>query len=209
MKGAIGLWWMRLRRAMRWSRLAVAGAVFLVASAGLVWWEVRPVGPQGGPRTVVIPPGTPAWQIGQHLAEAGLVRSARAFALAATLRRVTGRLRHGEYALRPTQSALEIADILARGAGILHRVTIPEGFTVAQIADVLAEAGLVDRERFLDLALRGGRRFSRPTLEGLPTDSLEGYLFPDTYHLPRGLDETVVIAHLLDRFDAADRKSVV
>lgn len=187
----------------RWWRLAIAGVLLLLGlSAAGVWWELRPAGP-GPSRIVAIPPGSTTRQIGELLTRAGLIRSPRALVVAARLRRAGGRLRHGEYALAPTQGPLEIVDVLVEGRGLLHRVTIPEGFTIRQIADTLAAAGLVQRERFIDLATRGGRRFARPALAGLPTDSLEGYLFPDTYHLPRSLDEEAVIGAMLDRFDAA------
>ena len=169
--------------------------------------EVRPVG--GGPsRIVVIPPGASTWQIGERLTQAGVIRNPRALVVAARLRGASGRLRHGEYALAPAQSAMQIVDILSRGQGLLHRVTIPEGYTIRQISDVLAGAGLVQRDRFIELAARRGRSFTRPTLADLPIDSLEGYLFPDTYHLPRSLDEEAVIEAMLDRFDQAVGPSI-
>lgn len=176
-----------LRRALLLAGIAVAGAVFLGAgAAGILWWEMRPPGGPDRSITVVVPPGETAWQIGRRLAAARVVRSARAVVVAARLQQVDGRLRSGEYALSPGQSAWKIVGILARGEAILHRLTIPEGYSVAQIADVLAEAGLADRARFLDLAA-----------------SSEGYLFPDTYFLPRGLGEAALIARLRARFDAA------
>jgi UPF0755 protein len=184
-------------------RLTIAGLLLLLGlSAAGVWWELRPVGP-GPSRIVAIPPGASTRQIGELLTRAGLIHRPRALVVATRLKRAGGRLRHGEYALAPTQGALEITDVLIQGRGLLHRVTIPEGFTIRQIADALAAAGVVHRERFIELATRGGRRFARPSLVGLPTDSLEGYLFPDTYHLPRSLDEEAVIGAMLDRFDAA------
>ncbi|MDI6772863.1 MAG: endolytic transglycosylase MltG [bacterium] len=174
-----------LRRAVLLAGIAVAGAVFLGAGAAvLLWWEIRPLGGPDRPRTVVVPPGETTWQIGRRLAEARVVRSARAVVVAARMQRADGRLRSGEYALSPAQSAWQIVGILARGEAILHRLTIPEGYTVAQIADALAEAGLADHGRFLDLALRS-----------------EGYLFPDTYLLPRGLGEAALIARFRARFD--------
>lgn len=189
---------------MRWGGIAVAGAAFLgAAGAGVLWWEMRPVGGPAAPRTVVIPPGEGAWQIGERLAAAGLARSARAVAVAATVRGAAGRLRHGEYALSPAQGAWQIVGVLVRGETLLHRVTIPEGFTVTQIAETLAASALADRDRFLDLALRAGRRFGRVASYGLAADSLEGYLFPDTYYLPRGMDEAAIIERFLDRLDAA------
>jgi UPF0755 protein len=176
-----------------------------MALAGGVWGLIRPVAPASEasePRTVIIPRGATAREIGQHLADAGLVRSPWAVILAAWALGATGSLRHGEYTLRPAQSAVEIVRALARGEHVQHRVTIPEGYTVVQVADLLAGAGLVDRQRFLDLALRTGRRLNHPALAGLPTDSLEGYLYPDTYLFTRGLDEETVLARLLDTFDA-------
>lgn len=186
MTGTGGPCRIRLRRVVYLACIAVAGAVFLGAgAAAFLWWEMRPPGGAEGSRTVVVPPGETTWQIGRRLAEARVVRSARAVVVAARLRRVDGRLRSGEYAFSPAQSVWQIVGILARGEAILHRMTIPEGYTVAQIADALAEAGLGDRDRFLEMAARS-----------------EGYLFPDTYLLPRGLGEAALIARFRDRFDA-------
>lgn len=191
----------RHRRARLWWRLAFAGVLLtvVVTSVGL-WLEIRPVG--GGPsRVVAIPPGASTWEIGERLTQAGVVRSPRALVVAARLRRAGGRLRHGEYALAPTQGALEIVDVLTHGRGLLHRVTIPEGYTIRQIAEALAGAGVARADRFIELATRRGRSFTRPALRSI--DSLEGYLFPDTYYLPRSLDEEAVIGVMLDRFEAA------
>jgi UPF0755 protein len=152
--------------------------------------------------------GASAWAIGRQLADAGLLRTPASLVVAAALQRRLGALQHGEYLLRPSQSAWEIAERLARGTTRVHRVTIPEGYTLRQIADALADAGLVDRARFLDVALGRGRSLGRPWLAALPTDSLEGYLFPDTYYLSRGLSEEAVIGLMLDRFEAAVDQSL-
>ncbi len=174
-----------LRRAVLLAGTAIAGAAFLGLCAGaLLWCMMRPVGGPGPARTVVLTPGQTTSQIGAALVQAGLVRSARAVVLAARLQRADGRLRHGEYALDPGQGAWQIVRVLARGEAVLHRLTIPEGFTVAQIADELARTGLGDRGRFLEMA-----------------QGLEGYLFPDTYLLPRGLGEEAIIERMRARFN--------
>jgi len=79
-------------------------------------------------------------------------------------------------------------------------VTVPEGFTIAEVAEVLVGEDLVDRARFLALAREGAAAFEYDFLHGLPTMSLEGYLYPDTYRLPRHLPEQKVIRVFLDRF---------
>jgi UPF0755 protein len=189
---------------MRLIAIVLAGLASVgLAGAARLWTALLPVArDDASPRTVIIAAGDSAWSIARRLEDQGLIRRAWAVVAAARLMRLADRLQHGEYRFAPSQPSLEILRAIARGDRVQHRVTIPEGYTVRQIAAALAAAGLADRERFLDLALRNGHRFARPTLDGLPTTSLEGYLFPDTYLLPRGLDEAAVVERFLDEFDA-------
>lgn len=159
---------------------------------------VAPRDPAGAVRVVHIPPGATVRQIARRLTQAGLLRSPTAFEVAARVRRLEDRLQSGEYALSPAMSTLEILDRLARGQVLLHPLTIPEGSTLVQIADLLAARGLGDRAAFLRVATEEGATFPHPFLPGRP--NLEGYLFPDTYHLPRGLPARQVVARMLDRF---------
>jgi UPF0755 protein len=190
---------------MRGWRLVIAGVACLTAAASAAaWWMVGPVtrDPAAPARVVVIPEGTTAWGVGRRLTDAGVARHAAAVVAVSRILRVADRLQQGEYRVRPTQSTVDIVRMIARGESVQYRVTVPEGYTIAQIADLLAASGLVDRERFIALALRGRRALDRPTLAGLPTESLEGYLFPETYQFTRGLGEAAVLARFLDEFDA-------
>ena len=91
------------------------------------------------------------------------------------------RILAGEYALHAGMRPTEILRELHNGHVVLYPVTIPEGYTVAQIADLLEQKGLVDKAKFLWLA--HDRDFIR-TLE-LDVAGLEGYLFPNTYRIAR------------------------
>ena len=173
--------------------LALAGA-FIVASAAL-----QPAAREARQQVVVIPPGASLSQIAALLADAGVLRSPTAFVVAARVRGVGGRLQWGEYLLSAAMSPLEILDRLARGQVLLHRVTIPEGYTAVQIADLLAKAGLAEREAFLRLVREEGDSFALDFLEG--RRDLEGYLFPDTYAFPRGLPPRQIVQAMLARFD--------
>jgi UPF0755 protein len=82
---------------------------------------------------------------------------------------------------------------------ILHPVTIPEGFTRDQIADVLAAKGLADKKRFLELT--EDKALLRQY--GISGPSLEGYLFPDTYHFSRGTPTLAVLDTMVKRFRQA------
>jgi UPF0755 protein len=78
----------------------------------------------------------------------------------------------------------------------VHQVTIPEGLAGQQIAELLADRGLVDRDRFVSL-LRDRETLGRFGLEG---ESLEGYLFPDTYRVVKGLNEEAIAQRMVRRF---------
>jgi len=160
---------------------------------------LRPVNAAAPSQIVVIARGASLTGIAEQLAAAGLIRSSAGFALAARLRGVSAGLQHGEYALSPALSTLEILDRIARGRVVLHRLTIPEGYTTAQIAYTLAARGLGHGEAFRRLARQGGDRFRFAWLGGRA--DLEGYLFPDTYLMPRGLGPEEIAARFLMRFE--------
>lgn len=147
--------------------------------------------------TVVVPKGAGLRQTARILARAGVVDHPGLFVLAARLTGRQSRIQAGEYALSPAMSYRRLLHILSTGRVVLHTVLIPEGFTLRQIIDRLASAGLVDRGRALALA------HDRAFLDRLglrEAASLEGYLFPATYRLPRGLDTAAVLARMVRRF---------
>ena len=181
---------------------ALAAAVILgVAVAGLaVAHLLSPVDPRAPARIVVVRPGASTRDIGGLLERAGVIRSAVHFDAAVRLRRSAHSLREGEYRLSPAMPLLRIVDVLARGEVVLHPVTIPEGYTADQIARTLAQHDLGDGARLRALARSGGGQFEYEFLRGIPGGRLEGYLFPDTYYIPRFLDERKVIDRFLAHF---------
>jgi UPF0755 protein len=91
---------------------------------------------------------------------------------------------------------LDILERFRSGTIVLHPVTIPEGYTIRQIAQVVGAAGLADPGEFVRLA--NDARFVESL--GLGQPSLEGYLFPDTYAFPRRVSTEHVIRQMVDRF---------
>ena len=147
-------------------------------------------------RIVWIRPQTGALTIATALRDAGVIRSRFAFLAVAVARGTRRHLLAGEYEFAPGLSLLEIVRRLEQGRGLVHEVTIPEGFAAQQIAELLADKGLVDRDRFVSLLQ------DRQTLEqyGFGGGSLEGYLFPDTYRLIKGMTEDAIIQRMVRRF---------
>jgi UPF0755 protein len=134
--------------------------------------------------------------IADLLKERGVIQDRLLFILASVLRGSHDRLKAGEYQFVPSMGLLDVIRILEEGKVLVHKVIIPEGSTTWQIAALLDEEGLVDRERFLRLVMdRSVARQHVPEAE-----TLEGFLFPDTYHLIKGLTEEEIIEKLVQRF---------
>jgi len=160
--------------------LALLGAA--AAATGL-HQALAPSDPDAGELVFTVAPGEPLGAIARQLEREGLVRSARAVEWIARLRGLDGSLRAGEYALSAAWSPGAILSHLASGQTVSYPVVLPEGFTAAQIGARLASAGLVEAQAFAE-AVRDPELIDSL---GIQADSLEGYLFPDTYFLPRGL----------------------
>ena len=158
-----------------------------------------------GPSTVVyIKPKTRVQEIAQTLRDAGVIQSRWAFLALAYIQGSLTRLHAGEYEFDRGLSLLEILRKLEAGRVITHQVTIPEGFTAQDIARLLAGERLVDAARFT--ALVKDAKFAESV--GVPGGSLEGYLFPDTYRLTRGMGEEEILRLMVGRFRQAVPKDI-
>ena len=157
----------------------------------------------GNPVRVVIPSGATGGTIARILAEEGLIKNELFFRYLVRWEGAEAKLKAGEYELSPAMAPKEIIDRLVQGDIVQDyvRVTIPEGYTVPQIADLLAEKGLIDRGRFLQLVQEGA--FDFDFIGEIPDGvdyRLEGYLFPDTYYFTPEAGEEAVIDRMLQRF---------
>lgn len=194
----------------RWALSAVLALTLVVGLGAVVCRAMlAPVRPGSAEsEIVVVPYGHGASQIARLLAERGLIRSASAFRLWTVCTSISGRLRAGEYSISYDMSVPQIADKMVRGLVVLHPLTIPEGYNVTQIAALLQQRGFADSVRFVaaleDAAgagvLPAAFASSQPALVRYP---LEGYLFPDTYHLYRGITEAELVRVMVGRFRAS------
>ena len=192
----------RRRRPSRWRRRLLAVLLALAALAGGAWaaWrhETRSVKLAEGapPVTLVVTPGSSAGAIGRQLEALGLVRHPLLFVALVRARGVGGQLKAGEYALEGPLSLEGMVGMIARGDVVRHDVTIPEGRTIEETAALVGKAGL-DPEEFLAAA-----RDPEP-IKDLDPDAtdLEGYLFPDTYHVPLTSDPArALVRRMVQRF---------
>ena len=194
---------------------ALLAVVSLLILSVLLCWQINnlllQVGTsRGGERPLVIdiPFNSSTAEIAAILQEEGLIKSAFLFRLYARYRDCDGHFQAGKYRLSPEMSLDEIMIRLQQGVIPVEvaRFTIPEGFTVEQIAALLAAEGLVKKEEFEEKCVLFPRdlpfEFPAPATA---SDSeiqylLEGYLFPDTYEVYAAATPADIIEAMLKRF---------
>ncbi len=178
----------------------VALAVVAAAAIAAAWaWRTlyRPYrGWQGAARVVEIPRGRDAGSILEELERLGVVDSAllaRAYHAWALERPA---LKAGEYAFTRPATIPEVLDKLVRGEVVAHPVTLPEGLTLEETAERLAEAGFGVRDELVAEMSSPGRIADLDP----EAEDLEGYLFPDTYAFARGTSAAEIVTTLVAEF---------
>jgi len=174
--------------------LLTAFLLALGAAGAAAWLVLTPFGPSTE-TFVELAPGSSTTRIGKELESAGVVRSQFAIDLVRLLKR--GTLRAGEYRFDHPASALEVYARIARGDVYTRTVTIPEGSNLFDIAARLEQAGFGPRQDFLAAAAQQTNLVADldPSAK-----SLEGYLFPDTYHLARKSTPDQICAAMVHEF---------
>ncbi len=177
-----------LRGSPFFKRIILAVVLFLLAAVlCLAGWfaqyaRQRADGERTESVTVVIPKGSSVREINKILAGEGLVDDDIRFLLLARYLGLSAKLQAGEFALHRGQIPGELLRELVSVRPVQHAVTIAEGLTIVDIAEIFAAGDWCDRDEFIRLA--GDPEFLKSLgLESRKT--LEGYLYPDTYHLTR------------------------
>ncbi|MFQ5481449.1 MAG: endolytic transglycosylase MltG [Nitrospinaceae bacterium] len=183
-------------------KIYLSVALGAAALAGLVVMGIflhfvnQPAGDHPQEIIINIQPGMSLTKVSQLLARKGLIGNPTTFRLYTYLKGEEGQIQAGEYALSPTLLPAEILDKLTSGQTLVHAVTIPEGFRIQEIADLLAAKGLVQKELFITET----KRPDHIKALHIPTKNLEGYLFPDTYRVPKQIGEAQMVQRMVEIF---------
>jgi UPF0755 protein len=205
---------MMVQRIFKWSFiLGLPVTLGLCAWAGWSWWSsvsapsqlaAPPTANETKATTVLfqIQPGTATQEIGRDLEAANLIRSTTAWDLWARWlqwQEPKGGFKAGTYQLSPTQPLSAIAEKIWNGQVVQRSFTIPEGWSLQQMAAYFAEQGFFSATDFLAAA----SQIDRKQYPWLPADlpHLEGFLYPDTYKLNGDrVTPQVVVQQMLNQF---------
>jgi UPF0755 protein len=187
--------------AKKWGAAAGACLLLLMAAAGAVYFHVQefgrtPSGPASEEQSFTVEPGRSVSAMAGELERRGLVSSALKFRLFARMQGYDRRLKAGEYGLKASMTPLEMLVLMEKGLVRLHRLTVPEGLTIPQVAAVVEKTGLA---RAADIMARATDP-AYAGLQGIPAATLEGYLFPETYLFPKSVTVDGILGAMLQRF---------
>ncbi len=176
----------------------------LLAGAGILSIAFAPPYRNFSESVVVdIEPGTSSIEIADTLEQAGVIQSRWIF-LGVRALRPNAVLMAGEYRFSRPLTTWRVFDKISQGRVKYHRLTIPEGLTRFEIADLLAAENLAAREDFLAIAEQGDWvRDLAPQ-----ADNLEGFLFPDTYYFTRSITAGEFAEMMVDQFRRVFREVV-
>jgi len=149
-------------------------------------------------KIIDIPSGTNAKEIVHILEKNEIIgKNNYLFIILIKLSKLEVKLKFGEYNLSPSLNMLQILNKLARGEIVVYKITIPEGYNSIQIAELLDKKEIVEKESFLKLVKYGEK-------------SWEGYLFPDTYEVPKKYGAENMLKLMLSNFEqvAVDNKLI-
>lgn len=182
-------------------KIAGAATAALIISTSLYAYQYlhSPSGQMTEDVSIEIRPGASFYSVARMLKEKDVIDSVRKFHIYARSRGALQSIKAGEYLFEPTITPRQILDKLLEGSVINHRVTIPEGYNIYQIADLLDEKGLVARDEFIAAA------FDKELMRDLGVNgaSFEGYLYPETYFLVKGMNGEDIIRQMYERFSSA------
>jgi len=190
-------------KAALWTLAGFALTLAVAAAAGTLYF-LGPAEVPGREAVVLIRPGSSLPSIARELEDQGVIRNAQAFVFLAKLHKSMGAVRAGEFLLSTGWPPQEILRVLTSTNGIQHRVAVREGLSWWAAAKLFEAEGLTDRASF-ELAMKNATLLEK---YGVPAASAEGYLFPQTYLLPKSFDDngTAAVEAMLREFDRQAKK---
>ncbi len=183
--------------------LLVVGLIVLVAGAWGAYRALELYGDTAGDMAntqsifMEIQKGQSFGEVVKHLHHEKMIQNVSWFQLYARLRHYDRCIKAGEYEISGNMTPKRILEMFCSGRVVLHKLTIPEGLNLEEIAQLVETAGFGSAESFLSVV-------ADPEIlkvRGIPAKNLEGYLFPDTYHFAKSATPRKIVSTMLNRLD--------
>jgi len=179
------------------------GLLLIFSIFSLYWLLFRPPSGTSLTKVITFKKGMHLKKISTMLEQEGIIRNRHFFIGMATLLGKKAEIKAGEYEFHTRMLPLEVLNSLVKGQVKRHLVTIAEGYTLSQIAQYLENLNIGEKEAFLQKASSpafiASLDLSHSTQSG-SLSTLEGYLFPETYHLIKEMASEEVIKMMVHQF---------
>lgn len=183
---------------MRWRCRNTSPLVGVLVAAAAIAIAIACASPTSAPKRVLIPPGTTFRAAADSLASAGVIGTPRLFGLYAKITGQDRAIKPGTYLLPAASSWGSTLEAMTHGRGLIHTITIPEGWEVWEIEPALSRSLGVSPDS-VAAAVRDSALLAQVGAPpGAPT--LEGFLFPDTYTFPDGTTAHAAVAEMVREF---------
>ena len=172
---------------------------FLVATAVYVdiyIYAGKPASAEPVKQVIIVKPGQKFKSLSQILYKKGVINHPAKFRLFSRIKGYDKNIKAGEYILSSTMTPKIILEIFVIGKVRLHRITMPEGYNLRQVAQVVSRAGFGTQADFFKAATNADLVHSK----GIDAQTFEGYLFPDTYYFTKDATPEKIISSMVKRF---------
>jgi len=148
-------------------------------------------------KTVFIPQGASFNLIARELEKEDVITDAGKFSLLAQFKDAITRIKAGEYEFTTSMPPTEVLEMMLSGQVKDYTITVPEGYSIEEVAMVLDNADIVKMSEFI---VKAKDKVFAASL-GIDGNTVEGYLFPDTYKLTKGMTPEEIIKRMVQRFN--------
>jgi UPF0755 protein len=176
--------------------IVLFAAGILTFSALLINYSINSIDKKNTTVIVDIPTGSSFLKITEILNDAGMIKNRIFFYSLAMVRQALSSIRAGEYEFNTSMTPYDVMNKLLHGEIKTYKLTIPEDLSVREIAVRLLEYKLINEDDFFELA--EDEEFLKSL--NIKADSIEGYLFPETYYFDRSMSTRQIMRIMVSQF---------
>ena len=186
--------------------LIVVSLVFIFSCLVYLFYLILPLSDQENDRWINIPQGASVYHISKLLEKEKIIRSSSAFYYLVRMKGKETLLRAGTFRLSSSMTLFQIMHALEEGKGVQKHIKIllKEGLTLREMDAIFSKKGFCEVGSFYAYTMKEAKNEllqDFPFLENNPVETLEGYLFPDTYFFPENYELKLIVKTLLKNFE--------